>query len=78
MDCKVLSGGLEYRYFAISSFLADLCSCGSRGGMAPLSLLKLVIKKMAAIGSPLYFMFLAPAPLTIPGSDAAELSLLRY
>ena len=41
-------------------------SCGSRGAkgaMAPLSLLKLIIKKMAAIGGPLYFMLLAPPPL---------------
>ena len=47
---------------------------GGRGGgkraMAPLSLLKLVIKKMAAIVSPLYFMFLVP-PSDHPESDAA-------
>ena len=54
-----------------------MTSCGSRGGggkgaMAPhLSLLKLVIKKMAAIGGPLYFMFLAPPPPSDhAGSDA--------
>ena len=36
---------------------------GSQGGHGPpLSLLKLVIKKMAAISGPLYFMFLAPPP----------------
>ena len=36
---------------------------GSQGGHGPpLSLLKLVIKKMAAIGGPLYFMFLGPPP----------------
>ena len=53
-------------------------SCESRGGgqgghrAPPLSLLKLVIKKMAAIGGPLYFMFLAPLPPPDhPGSDAA-------
>ena len=38
---------------------------GDKGGHAPLSLLKLVIKKMAATGGPLYFIFLAPPPLTI-------------
>ena len=44
---------------------------GSQGGHAPpLSLLKLVIKKMAAIGGPLYFMFLAPPPSDLAGSDA--------
>ena len=44
-----------------------------KGAMAPLSLLKLVIKKMAAIGCPLYFMFVAPPPRPAPdhaGSDA--------
>ena len=38
---------------------------GPRGPWSPLSLLKLVIKKMAAIGGPLYFMFLGPPPLTM-------------
>ena len=36
--------------------------------MAPLNLLKLVIKKLAAIRGALYFMFLAPPDN--PGSDA--------
>ena len=34
---------------------------GGKGAMVPLSLLKLVIKKMAAIHGVLYFMFLAPS-----------------
>ena len=48
---------------------------GAKGAMPPLSLLKLVIKKMAAIGGPLYFMFLAPPPTILdpmlPVSPAA-------
>ena len=44
---------------------------GPRGPWPPpLSLLKLVIKKMAAIGGPLYFMFLGPPPSDHAGSDA--------
>ena len=35
---------------------------GGKGAMAPLSLLKLVFKKMAAIRCALYFMFLVPPP----------------
>ena len=38
---------------------------GPRGPWPSLSLLKLVIKKMAAIGGPLYSCFLAPPPLTM-------------
>ena len=45
---------------------------GAKGGHAPLSLLKLVTKKMAAISGPLYFMFLGPPPPSDhAGSDAA-------
>ena len=45
---------------------------GGQGGHGPpCPLLKLVIKKMAAIGGPVYFMFLAPpSPSDHPGSDA--------
>ena len=39
---------------------ADPGGGGQGGHGPPLSLLKLVIKKMAAIGGPLYFMFLGP------------------
>ena len=42
---------------------------GGKGAMAPLSLLKLVIKKMAATCGALYFMFLALPDN--PGSHAA-------
>ena len=35
---------------------------GGKGAMPPPFLLKLVIKKMAAICGALYFMFLAPPP----------------
>ena len=43
---------------------------GAKGAMHPMSLLKLVIKKLAAIRSALYFMFLGPRS-THPGYDAA-------
>ena len=45
---------------------------GAKGPWPPLPLLKLVIKKMAAISGPLYFMFLGP-PSDHAGSDAAKL-----
>ena len=46
-------------------------SSGSKGGGKGAMLLKLVIKKMAAIRGALYFMFLAPTP-DHPGSDAGN------
>ena len=50
---------------------------GGEGAMPPPpSLLKLVIKKMAAIRGTLYFMFLAPPP-ELPGSDA-DITVLMY
>ena len=49
--------------FSPSFPVADPGGGGQGGHDLPLSLLKLVIKKMAAIGGPLYFMFLGPSPL---------------
>ena len=52
-------------------WLADADPGGGERAMPPLSLLKLTIKKMAAIGGPLYFMFLAPPPSDHVGFDDA-------
>ena len=48
---------------------ADQGGWGAKGAMPPLSLLKLVIKKMAATCGTLYFMFFA-LPSDNPGSHA--------
>ena len=50
---------------------------GGQRGLVPLSLLKLVIRKMAAIRGALYFMSLAPPLLTILDPMLTKVKIAR-